>query len=168
MYSVILENKSTWWRHQMERFSASLALCAGNSPITGEFPAQRPVPRSFAVFFDLRLNKRLSKQPWGWRFETRSWSLWRHSNEDLAITSRASAMKQTAICKASMAEDLLSTLSLPFTWYQTQPFWIIDVFLLRIFANPPIEPVMVIYPFADEIFNCLAKKTTQRQFRHNI
>ena len=44
----------------------------------GEFPAQRPVTRSFDVFFDLRLNKRLSKQPWGWWFETPSWSLWRH------------------------------------------------------------------------------------------
>ena len=39
-----------------------MAICAGNSPITGEFPAQRPVPRSFDAFFDLRLNKRLSKQ----------------------------------------------------------------------------------------------------------
>ena len=46
----------------------------------GEFPAQRPVTRSFDVFFDLRLNKRLSKQPWGWWFETLSWSLWRHGN----------------------------------------------------------------------------------------
>ena len=46
----------------------------------GEFPAQRPVTRSFDVFFDLRLNKRLSKQPWGWWFETPEWSLWRHRN----------------------------------------------------------------------------------------
>ena len=42
----------------------------------GEFPAQRPVTRSFDVFFDPRLNKRLSKQPWGWWFETPLWSLW--------------------------------------------------------------------------------------------
>ena len=41
---------------------------------------QRPVTRSFDVFFDLRLNKRLSKQPWGWWFETLSWSLWRQCN----------------------------------------------------------------------------------------
>ena len=47
-----------WWRHQMEIFSALLALYAGNSPVNGEFPAQRPVTRSFNVFFDLRLNKR--------------------------------------------------------------------------------------------------------------
>ena len=41
----------------MEIFSALLAMCAGNSPVTGEFPAQRPVTQSFDVFFDLRLNK---------------------------------------------------------------------------------------------------------------
>ena len=46
----------------------------------GEFPAQRPVMRSFDVFFDLRPNKRLSKQPWGWWFETPLWSLWRQRN----------------------------------------------------------------------------------------
>ena len=47
---------------------------------TGEFPTQRSVTRSFDVFFDLRLNERLSKQPWGWSFEMLSWSLWRHCN----------------------------------------------------------------------------------------
>ena len=70
-----------WWRHQMETFSALLTHCAGNSPVTGEFPAQRPVTRSFDVFFDLRLNKRLSKQSWGWWFETPSSSLWRYCND---------------------------------------------------------------------------------------
>ena len=73
----------TWWRHQMETFSALLALCAGNSPVSGEFPAQRPVARSFDVFFDLRLNKRLSKQSWGWWFETPSCPIWRQCNEGL-------------------------------------------------------------------------------------
>ena len=48
----------------------------------GEFPTQRPVTRSFDVFFDLRLNKRLCKQSWGWWFETLSWSLCRHCNEN--------------------------------------------------------------------------------------
>ena len=70
----------SWWRHQMEVFSALLAICAGNSPVSGEFPAQRPVTRSFDVFFDLCLNERLSKQSWGWWFETTSRSLWRHCN----------------------------------------------------------------------------------------
>ena len=65
----------SWWRHQMETFSMLLALCAGNSLVAGEFPTQRPVTRSFDVFFDLRLNKWLSKQSWGWWFETPSRSL---------------------------------------------------------------------------------------------
>ena len=38
-----------WWRHQMETFSALLVRCAGNSPVPGDFPAQRPVTRSFDV-----------------------------------------------------------------------------------------------------------------------
>ena len=42
----------------MEILFALLALCAGNSPVTGEFPSQRPVTRIFGVFFNLRLNKR--------------------------------------------------------------------------------------------------------------
>ena len=67
----------SWWRHQMETFSALLAICPGNSPVSGEFPAQRPVTRSFDIFFDLRLNKRLSKHSWGWWFETLSCPLWR-------------------------------------------------------------------------------------------
>ena len=70
---------SSWWRHQMETFSALLALCAGEFTGPGEFPAQfpaqRPATLSFDVFFDLCLNKRFSKQPWGWWFETPSWSL---------------------------------------------------------------------------------------------
>ena len=53
---------TAWWRHQMRKFSALLAICAGNSPVTGEFPTQRRMTRSFDVFFDLRLYKRLSKQ----------------------------------------------------------------------------------------------------------
>ena len=69
-----------WWRHQMEIFSALLAICEGNSPVTGEFPKLRPVTRSFDVYFDLRPNERLSKQWWGWWFETPSRSLWRHRN----------------------------------------------------------------------------------------
>ena len=69
-----------WWRHQMETFSALLAFCVGISPVPGEFTAQRPVTRSFGVLFDLRLNKQLSKQSWGWWFETLSRPLWRHRN----------------------------------------------------------------------------------------
>ena len=38
----------------METFSALLTLCAWNSPVTDEFPSQKPVARSFDVFFDQR------------------------------------------------------------------------------------------------------------------
>ena len=75
-----------WWRHQMETLSALLAICAGNSPVPGEFPAQRPVTRSFDVFFDLHPNKRLSKHSRGWWFETPSRSLWRHRNVALVYS----------------------------------------------------------------------------------
>ena len=71
-----------WSKHDdVIKFSALLAICAGNSPVTCEFRAQRPVTRSFDVFFDLRLNKRLSKQWWGWWFETPSHPLWSYCND---------------------------------------------------------------------------------------
>ena len=79
--TTITTKYEAWWRHQMETFSALLALCVGNSPVAGEFPAQRPVTRSFDIFSDPHLNKRWSKQSWGWWFETPSRSLWRHCNE---------------------------------------------------------------------------------------
>ena len=52
--------QQTWWRHQMETTFTLLAICAENSPVTGEFPTQRPVMRIFDVLLDLRLNNRLS------------------------------------------------------------------------------------------------------------
>ena len=52
-------------------FRVTGPLC-GEFTGPGEFPTQRPVTRSFDIYFDLRLNKRLSKQPWGWWFETPS------------------------------------------------------------------------------------------------
>ena len=67
---ICLITVCAWRRHQMQTISALLALCAGNSPFTGESPSRRPVTWSFDVFFDLRLNKRLTKQSRrGW-FET--------------------------------------------------------------------------------------------------
>ena len=96
----------SWWRH-VETFSALLALCVGNSPVTGEFPSQRPVTQSFGVLFDLSLNKRLGKQSWGWWPEMPSRSLWRHCN---------------AGCRfwiPSVTEDLLYTVrNIAFYWSQ--------------------------------------------------
>ena len=95
---------NTWWRHQMEAFSALLAICARNSPVSGEFPVQWPVTRSFDVFFDLRLNEWLSKHSWGWWLETLSRPLWRHSNEmkachstELVFVSICSTRRKTNI-----------------------------------------------------------------------
>ena len=68
----------TWWRHQMETFSALLAPCEGNPPLTGGFPSQRPVTQNFD---DLRLNIQFSKQSRRWWFEAPSLSLWRHCDE---------------------------------------------------------------------------------------
>ena len=68
----------TWWRLIMETFSALLTLCEGNPPVN----LQRPVTQSFDVFFDLCLNKQLSKHS---KFETPSRPLWRHSNEQIFL-----------------------------------------------------------------------------------
>ena len=91
--------RASWWRHQMETFSALLALCAGNSPVPGEFPAQRPVTRSFDVFFDLRPNKRLSKHSRGWWFETLSSPLWRHRNDKTYFQSAPFLLQVSADIK---------------------------------------------------------------------
>ena len=64
----------------MDTFSTLLAICVGNSPVTGKFPSQRPVAWSFDVYFDLRLNKRLSKQLKHWWLEMPLCSLWCHCN----------------------------------------------------------------------------------------
>ena len=82
---------NTWWCHQMETFSALLALCAENSPVTGEFPAQSPVMRSFDVFFELHLNKQFSKQWRCWWFEMPSHPLWCHCN-GMALLSQILTM----------------------------------------------------------------------------
>ena len=72
---------------------ALLAICAGKSPAPGEFRAQRPVTRSFDVFFDLRLNKRLSKQWWGWWFETLSRPVWCQVNSPAPLFFRVIIIK---------------------------------------------------------------------------
>ena len=108
----------------MEIFSALLVLCAGNSPVTGDFPSQRPVTRSFDVFFDLRLNKRLSKQSWGWWFETPLHSLWRHCNgscttaNEVGLRDTGKSMKFSQFfCATSFA------LLCQFDWAGTSAYW---------------------------------------------
>ena len=94
-----------------ENISAILALCAGNSPANGEFPSQRPVTKSFDVFFDQRLNKRLSKQSWDWWYETLSSSLWRHCNEPRPLTHLSQDISQTIYSDA-------------FPWMKRLVFWL--------------------------------------------
>ena len=89
--------QTPWWRHQMETFSALLAFCAGNSPVTGEFPSQRPVTRIFDVFFHLCLNKRLNKQSQSWWFETPWRPSWCHCNAHAHIQIQVAAMESSRI-----------------------------------------------------------------------
>ena len=81
------EARNPWWRHQMETFSASLALCEGNPPDTGWFPSQRSLTRRFGVFFDLRLNKRLIKLWIRRLFKTLWRPLWRHCNASFSSSA---------------------------------------------------------------------------------
>ena len=68
-----------WWRHEMETFSALLAFCAGNSPVPGEFPSQRPVMRSF-VFSLICACINGGVKIVRLVIEMRSRPLWRHCN----------------------------------------------------------------------------------------
>ena len=108
----------SWWRHQMETFSALLAICAGNSPV----PAQRPVARSFDVFFALRQNDRLSKQWWGWWIEMSSRPLWRHCNVIIYRSSHsATSVMRT---ETSFWRNCRS-------WLHRESFW-----------QPSVQPVL--------------------------
>ena len=75
----------SWWRHQIETFSSLLAHCEMNPAVTSGFPSKRPWARSFDQFFNLRLNRQLSKQSRFRGFETIPCSLWRHSNGSIKI-----------------------------------------------------------------------------------
>ena len=95
----------------METYSALLALCARNSPVTGEFPAQRPVTRSFDVFFHLRLNQHLSKQ---WRrrwFVTPSRPIWRHCHGYLSLNLIFGI--ETGIFRANMVNTMATNVMTP-------------------------------------------------------
>ena len=87
---TVMRKTFPWWRHQMEIFSSLLALCEGNSSVTGGFPSQRPLTRSFDICLDLPLNKRLSKLSRRRWFETPSWSLWCHYDTSHDVNRRQS------------------------------------------------------------------------------
>ena len=79
------------WKH----FPVLLALCMGNSPVTGEFLSQRPVMLRFDV---QHMNKQLNKQPGCWWFEMPSCSLWHHCNDLLAHQYQAQRWLKSYIC----------------------------------------------------------------------
>ena len=89
MYSIMTSSNGNIFR-------VTGPLC-GEFTGPGEFPTQRPVTRSFGVFFVLRLSKRLSKQPWDWWFETPSWSLWRQCNAASVFTKLIQLRMQNMI-----------------------------------------------------------------------
>ena len=66
------------WKH----FPCYWPFVRGDPSVTDGFPSQRLLTRSFDVYFDLQLNKRLSKQSRRRWFETPSRSLWRHCNDN--------------------------------------------------------------------------------------
>ena len=90
----VLHDDVIKWKHQS---SALLAICAGNSPVSGEFPAQRPVTRTFDVLFDLHLIKLLSRHSRVWWIETLSCPLWRQPNGLSRIHGRSSATIATSV-----------------------------------------------------------------------
>ena len=87
----------TWWLHPIRTFSALLAICAGNSPVNGEFTGQRGIPRTKASVAELWCflcsapDKRLCKQSWGWWFGMPSHPLWRHCNENMQLPTKTGA-----------------------------------------------------------------------------
>ena len=67
----------SWRRHQLETFSALLACCEGNPSVS----VTKSSDAKLWCFFDMRLNKRLSKQSTRRWFATSLHSLWRHCND---------------------------------------------------------------------------------------
>ena len=82
---VVKPQFKPWWCYQMETFSALLSFCEGNPLVIEGFPSERSVTGGFYVFFDRRLNKRLSKQLRRRWFDTPSHPLWRHCNSLVII-----------------------------------------------------------------------------------
>ena len=130
----------------METFSALLAICAVNSLVPGEFPAQRLVTRSFDVFFDLHRNKLLSKHWWGWWFEPPSCPLWRHRNVHAISLWHPHQMNNYCTCEkgalwpslslCTMINPILLTLHLWNHWSNsksTQP--LIDCCVMKNLCN---------------------------------
>ena len=102
--------------HKILRSPQTRIFCHDDVIKWKSFPSQRPVTHGFDVFFDLCLNKRLSKHSWGWWFETPSRSLWRHCNV-------LKASHHCEICQSSRQQCyrdtlLISKLSMEYQCYK--------------------------------------------------
>ena len=136
----------TWWRHQMETFSALLALCAGTSSVPGEFPTQRPVTRSFDVFFDLCLNKPVCKQSWGWWFETPAHSLWRHYNDPNSVyfpqTIRHTRVKDLGVAALHPGIDFSSQSHVSTPCPFVKRLYMVPLIFMWVLSNPLQIPII--------------------------
>ena len=95
----------------METLSALLAICAGNSPVTGEFPTKSPMTWSFDVFFDLRLNKRLSKQRHHAHYDVPVMSHPKSNHDRVRVTNLKKNGKSSKFCKENLhTTHLLDTM----------------------------------------------------------
>ena len=100
-------------------------------------PTQRPVTRSFDVFFDRRLNKRLIKQSWGWLLETLSRPLWRHRN---AMRSDGTYMRHWNLSSFVQAMSCHQFGAMPIVQASTYIYWLRWGLCLHHGAPPPPPP----------------------------
>ena len=127
----------------MEAFSVLLALCAGKSPVTGEFPSQRPVAQSFGIFFDLRLNKRLSKQ------SRRQWlkTPWCHYDITVMIHRKKAPFDIAQLKLNSRPQTVLKYALMLFLEYDVTAFLVCSVWHdMYIFLYLPIRFVNTLRP----------------------
>ena len=92
-----------WLHHQMETFSALLALCEGNASVTSGFPSQRPVTRNFNVFFGLRLHERMSKQ------SGRRWFERHHVHYDVTVIFKTRTWRNRSLSSETIHMWVVST-----------------------------------------------------------
>ena len=96
-----------------------VTLCEEIPSVTGEFPSQRPVTQSFDVFFDLRLNKRLSKKSTHRWFETPLCPLWRHCNESGIFHAALLPVHYNDVMMGGIASQITSH-TIVYSFIQTQ------------------------------------------------
>ena len=117
------QNRSSplaWWRHQMETFSALLALCVGKSPVTGEFHSKRPVTRSFDVLFDLLICAWTN----GWANNRYAGDLIRHRAHYDAIVMEFPLFR-IIFCKSVMGHTITQGNGVLSNLFGVRPTWIL-------------------------------------------